>query len=97
MSDLRTATMEPLAPCAETLSTTNQGAMGPPAARHLDWPRAFRAFGRAWRLVRWKMVAIITLTLSSTLLVACLSVATLNVVLRLSALKKCPTRQSSSP
>jgi hypothetical protein len=47
-----------------------------------SWPRARRAFRRAWRLVRWKMVAIITFTLSSALLVACLAVATLNVVLR---------------
>ncbi len=40
-------------------------------------------YRRAWRLVRWKMAAIITFTFGSTLLVACpQSVATLNVVLR---------------
>jgi hypothetical protein len=66
----------------DTLSTANRGAIVALAAWPLSWPRARRAFRRAWRLVRWKMVAIITFTLSSTLLVACLAVATLNVVLR---------------
>src|SRR5262249_33395284 len=48
----------------------------------LGWRRTWRAFQRAWRLVRWKMVAIITFTLSSALLFACMAVATVNVVLR---------------
>jgi hypothetical protein len=69
-------------PFYDTLSTANRGAIVALAAWPLSWPRARRAFRRAWRLVRWKMVAIITFTLSSTLLVACLAVATLNVVLR---------------
>ena len=69
-------------PFDDTLITANGGAIVALAASPLSWPRARRAFKRAWRLVRWKMVAIITFTLSSTLLVACLAVATLNVVLR---------------
>ena len=52
------------------------------AAWPLSWRRAGGGFRSAWRLVRWKMVAIIALTLSSALLVACLAVATLNVILR---------------
>jgi hypothetical protein len=66
----------------DTLSTANRGAIVALAAWPLSWPQVRRAFRRAWRLVRWKMVAIITFTLSSTILVACLAVATLNVVLR---------------
>ena len=50
------------------------------------WPsslrRARRVIRRAWGRIRWKMVAIITLTLSSTVLVAGLAIATLNVVVR---------------
>jgi serine phosphatase RsbU (regulator of sigma subunit) len=50
------------------------------------WPsslrRARRATWRAWGRVRWKLVAIIILTLSSTVLVASLAIATLNVVMR---------------
>ena len=63
----------------DTLGTARRGAI---VALATCWPRARRAFRRAWGLVRWKIVAIITFTLSSTLLVACLAVATLNVVLR---------------
>jgi hypothetical protein len=68
-------------PFDETLSTARRGAIVA-LAWPLSWPRARRAFRRAWQLVRWKMVSIITFTLSSTLLIACLAVATLNVVLR---------------
>jgi hypothetical protein len=60
----------------ETLSNAKRGAVVELAAWLLSWPRARQAFRRAWRLVRWKMVAIITLTSSSTLLIACLAVAT---------------------
>ena len=67
-------------PFDDTLSTANRGIVVALAAWPLSWPRARRAFRLAWRLVRWKMVAIITLTLSSTLLVTCLAVATLNSV-----------------
>src|SRR5258708_27250733 len=38
--------------------------------------------GRAWGRVRWKIVAIITFTGTSTILMACLAIATLNVVVR---------------
>ena len=95
MSDPRTATLESVngedawsfrdadkVPFAETISNANRGAGIELAVWPLSWPRTRRVFRQAWRLVRWKMVAIITLTLSSTLLVACLGVATLNVVLR---------------
>src|SRR5437870_8469109 len=39
-------------------------------------------FRRMWGRVRWKMVAIITFTGTSTILIVCLAVATLNVVVR---------------
>ena len=81
MSDLRTAALEPPVPFGDTL-TVNHGAIVALTAWPGSWARIRGAFRRAWRLVRWKMVAIITLTLSSTLLVACMAVATLNVVLR---------------
>ena len=45
-------------------------------------PRAGQVFRRAWGRVRWKMVAIITFTGTSTILIACLAVAALNVVVR---------------
>ena len=85
LNDLRTATLEPSDKPIPTsgdctlLKLTGETAK---AAWPLSWPRVRRALRRACRLVRWKMVAIITLTLTSTLLVACLAVATLNVVLR---------------
>jgi serine phosphatase RsbU (regulator of sigma subunit) len=44
--------------------------------------RARRVIRRAWGRARWKLVAIILLTLSSTVLVASLAIATLNVVVR---------------
>jgi len=62
----------------ETLRTASRGANIKLAAWFLSWTRV----RRAWRLVRWKMLAIITYTLISTLLVMSLAVATLNVVLR---------------
>ena len=37
---------------------------------------------RAWGRVRWKVVAIITFTGTSTILIACLAVVALNVVMR---------------
>src|SRR6202030_400866 len=37
---------------------------------------------RAWGRVRWKIVAIITFTGTSTILIFCLAVAALNVVVR---------------
>src|SRR5580704_8228641 len=67
---------------ADERHLANRWAIVALAAWPFSWPRARRAFRRTWRLVRWKMVAIITLTLSSALLVACLAVATLNVALR---------------
>jgi serine phosphatase RsbU (regulator of sigma subunit) len=85
LSDLRTATLEPSdkpIPASGDCTLPKLTGETAKATWLLSWPRASRAFRRAWRLVRWKMVAIIILTLSSTLLVACLAVATLNVVLR---------------
>jgi serine phosphatase RsbU (regulator of sigma subunit) len=40
------------------------------------------SFSSAWGQVRWKMIAIITFTGTSTILAACLAVAALNVVVR---------------
>src|SRR6267143_7321967 len=37
---------------------------------------------RAWGRVRWKVVAIITFTGTSTILIACLAVVALNVMMR---------------
>jgi hypothetical protein len=48
----------------DTLSAANREAVVALATWPLSWQRAHRAFRRAWRLVRWKMVAIIALTLS---------------------------------
>jgi len=45
-------------------------------------PRAGQVFRWAWGRVRWKMAAIITFTATSTILMACLAVAALNVVVR---------------
>ena len=44
--------------------------------------RTGHVFRRAWGQVRWKMVAIISFTATSTILIACLAVAALNVVVR---------------
>ena len=44
--------------------------------------RALHVFRRAWGRVRWKMLAIITFTGTSAILIACLAVAALNVVVR---------------
>src|ERR1700688_1637512 len=50
----------------------------PKSSRHRPRPVLRRVGGR----VRWKMVAIITFTGTSTILIACLAVAALNVVVR---------------
>ena len=44
--------------------------------------RTGHVFRRAWGQVRWKMVAIISFTATSTILIVCLAVAALNVVVR---------------
>lgn len=44
--------------------------------------RSRRRFRSLWGRVRWKMVAIITFTGTSAILIACLAVAALNVVVR---------------
>src|ERR1700704_5145811 len=54
----------------------------PAAAPKTSWPRILHVLHRAWGRVRWKMVAIITFTGTSTILIACLAVALLNVVVR---------------
>src|SRR6266852_532489 len=85
LSDLRTATLEPSdkpIPASGDCTLPKLTGERAKATWPLSWPRARRAFRRAFRLVRWKMVTIITFTFGSTFLVACLAVATLNVVLR---------------
>jgi serine phosphatase RsbU (regulator of sigma subunit) len=57
-----------------TLKLLRQALKNLPPRRH--------HFLRAWAQVRWKMVAIITFTGASAILIALLSVAALNVVLR---------------
>src|SRR6202790_5366052 len=59
-----------------------EGATIPAALPKSSWPRMQHVLRRAWGRVRWKMVAIITFTGTSTILIACLSVAALNVVVR---------------
>ena len=54
----------------------------PAAVPKSSWPRTLHVLRRAWGRVRWKMVAIITFTGTSTILIACLAVAALNVVVR---------------
>jgi len=51
-------------------------------ARGLTPARMIDTLRRAWGRVRWKIAAIIAFTGTSTLLVACLAVAALNVVVR---------------
>jgi serine phosphatase RsbU (regulator of sigma subunit) len=46
------------------------------------WRRTVRALRRTWGRVRWKIVAIIIFTGTSTILIACLAAAALNVVVR---------------
>ena len=46
------------------------------------WSRMRRFARRGWGRVRWKMVAIITFTGTSTILIACLAIAALNVMVR---------------
>src|SRR5437868_15518432 len=41
-----------------------------------------RVVRHGWAQVRWKMVAIVAFTMSSTILIACLAVAALNVMVR---------------
>jgi serine phosphatase RsbU (regulator of sigma subunit) len=62
---------------------SNSGrAVIPAAAPDSNRSRTRHIFRRAWGQVRWKMVAIIAFTGSSTILIACLGVAALNVVMR---------------
>src|ERR1700674_41402 len=58
------------------------GGRVPPAAANSSRPRMRYCFRRAWGRVRWKIVAIITFTGTSAILIACLAVAALNVVVR---------------
>src|SRR4051812_16067897 len=54
----------------------------PAAVPKIGWSRTLHVLRRAWGQVRWKMVAIITFTGASTILIFCLAVALLNVVAR---------------
>src|ERR1700730_12864 len=58
------------------------GGRVPPAAANSSRRRMHYYFHRAWGRVRWKIVAIITFTGTSAILIACLAVAALNVVVR---------------
>ncbi len=59
-----------------------RGATVPSALAINSRPRMRYDFRRTWGRVRWKMVAIITFTGTSAILIACLAVAALNVVVR---------------
>ena len=52
------------------------------AVPNRSWPRRRQFLRRAWGRARWKMVAIVTFTATSTILIAALAVAALNVVVR---------------
>ena len=54
----------------------------PGAVPNSSWTETSHFLRRAWGRVRWKMVAIITFTGTSTILIACLAVAALNVMVR---------------
>jgi serine phosphatase RsbU (regulator of sigma subunit) len=58
------------------------GTIIPAAAPNSSEPRTRHVLRRAWGQVRWKMLAIIIFTGTSTILVACLGFAALNVVVR---------------
>ena len=57
-------------------------ASGPTTAPDSGQPHSRRSFRSVWGRVRWKVVAIITFTGTSAILIACLAVAALNVVVR---------------
>jgi serine phosphatase RsbU (regulator of sigma subunit) len=57
-------------------------APSPAAEPNSSRPGMRHVLRRAWGRVHWKIVAIITFTGLSTILIACLAVATLNVVVR---------------
>jgi serine phosphatase RsbU (regulator of sigma subunit) len=47
-----------------------------------NWHRLFHILRRVWGEVRWKIAAIITFTGSSTIFIACLALAAMNVMVR---------------
>jgi hypothetical protein len=59
-----------------------EGATIPAALPKSSWHRTLRVLCRAWGRVRWKIAAIITMTGTAAVLIACLAVAALNVVVR---------------
>src|SRR5260370_12462462 len=59
-----------------------EAAIIPAAVPKGSWPRILHVLRRAWGRVRCKIVAIITFTGTSTILIACLTLAALNVVVR---------------
>src|SRR5260370_32823004 len=59
-----------------------EGATTPDTLPKSSWFRMQQVLRRASGRVRWKMIAIITFTGTSTILIACLAVAALNVVVR---------------
>jgi len=59
-----------------------EAATIPGVVPNSGWPRIAHIARRAWGRVRWKMVAIIAFTGTSTILIICLAVAVLNVVVR---------------
>jgi serine phosphatase RsbU (regulator of sigma subunit) len=54
----------------------------PAALSNSGWHRTHQTLRRAWGRVRWKMAAIIIFTGTSSILIACLAVAALNVMVR---------------
>jgi serine phosphatase RsbU (regulator of sigma subunit) len=59
-----------------------EGETNPATLSTSRWRRTRQLFRRAWGRVRWKMAAIIIFTGTSTILIACLAVAAMNVVVR---------------
>lgn len=59
-----------------------EGETVPASLSNSGWRRTRHMLRRAWGRVRWKMAAIIIFTGTSSILVACLAVAALNVVVR---------------
>jgi serine phosphatase RsbU (regulator of sigma subunit) len=59
-----------------------EGEAIPATLSNSGWRRTRQWFRRAWGRVRWKMAAIIIFTGTSSILIACLAVAALNVMVR---------------
>jgi len=75
-------TMGPRSPRLPVIFHNCEGTTIRAALPKSSWHGMRHVLHRAWGRVRWKMVAIITITGTAPVLIACLAVAALNVVVR---------------